>query len=276
REGRIEAWYQPIVRLKDQRIVGLEALCRMVSPNGEIIPASSFSEATSDARVAGILTDRMLSAVAGDMGRWRDLGIDFGYVGVNVTAVDLRGGGLGKALDRIFCDDALLKRLALEVTENVYIGDRDRLVVEAIADIRKRGVYIALDDFGTGFASLTHLLELPIDLIKVDQAFTARLPGDQVSGAIIAGLVSIAEKLGASVISEGVETPEQAARLQELGCKIGQGFLFSRGVPSGEMTRLLMRHAASSPHSVPFPGGAAHMLGEVEAYSATPRRRHRV
>ncbi|MCJ2185559.1 bifunctional diguanylate cyclase/phosphodiesterase [Novosphingobium beihaiensis] len=251
-EERIEAWYQPIVRLKDQRIVGLEALCRMVSPSGEIISAASFADAASDARVASVLTERMLSTVARDMKVWRDLGIDFGYVGVNVTAVDMRGGRLEETLDRFFADDGLRNRLVLEVTENVYIGDRDKHVAEAISALRGRGVRIALDDFGTGFASLTHLLELPVDSIKIDQAFTTRLPGDEVSCTIIAGLVAIAEKLGACVTAEGVETPAQAAKLQELGCKIGQGFLFARSMPRAEVAQLLARHGAENPHSIPF------------------------
>ena len=258
REGRIDAWYQPVVRLKDQRIVGLEALCRMISPAGEIISASAFAEATSDARIASVLTHRMLSAASEDMRNWRELGIDFGYVGVNVTAVDLRGGRLGDVLGELFPDEALLRQLVLEVTETVYIGEHDRAVVEALSALRDRGVSIALDDFGTGFASLTHLLELPVDFIKVDQAFTARLPDDNVSGKIIAGLVAIAETLGASVTAEGVETAGQVEKLLELGCLMGQGFYFSRGVHRSEVARLLMRHAASNPHSIPLHGQPVH------------------
>ncbi|MCJ2179220.1 putative bifunctional diguanylate cyclase/phosphodiesterase [Novosphingobium album (ex Hu et al. 2023)] len=275
KEGRIEAWYQPVVRLADRRIVGFEALSRMVSPDGEIISASAFAEAAGDVRVASVLTHRMLSAVAEDMRAWSALGIDFGYVAVNVTAVDLRGGRLGETLDRLFPDERLMKRLILEVTERVYIGERDRLVCEALAHLRRRGVYIALDDFGTGFASLTHLLELSVDFIKVDQAFTARLPDDDVSGTIIAGLVAIAGKLGASVTAEGVETDAQAEKLLELGCQVGQGFLFSRGVPAGEAARLLMRHGASNPHGVPLPGGRIPAPRE-EAVLPTeaPRRRY--
>ncbi len=276
REGRIEAWYQPIVRLDDQRIVGLEALCRMISPSGEVISAATFADATSDARVASILTQRMLSAVSDDMRTWRELGIDFGYVGVNITAVDLRGGRLGGFLDQLFAEEALLRHLVLEVTESVYIGDRDKLVVDIISGLRRRGVRIALDDFGTGFASLTHLLELPVDFIKIDQSFTARLPEDEVSGTIIAGLVAIAGKLGAKVVAEGVETVAQAVRLQKLGCKIGQGFLFSRGLPRGEVARVLMRHAASSPHSIPFPGLPANIPQEDEIYLAAPPRSRRM
>lgn len=276
KEGRIEAWYQPVVRLADRRIVGFEALCRMVSPTGEIISAASFADAAADARVASVLTHRMLAAVAEDMRSWRDLGIDFGYVAVNVTAVDLRGGRLGETLDRHFSDERLMKRLILEVTESIYIGERDRLAFEALSALRRRGVYIALDDFGTGFASLTHLLELPVDFIKVDQTFTARLPDDEVSATIIAGLVAIADKLGASVTAEGVETEAQAARLRELGCRVGQGFLFSRGVPRSEAARLLMRHAASHADSVPLPGTPITASAQEDDWSKEAPRRRRI
>ncbi|SFG39763.1 diguanylate cyclase/phosphodiesterase [Novosphingobium sp. CF614] len=252
KEGRIDAWYQPIVRLDDQRIVGLEALCRMTSPTGDILSAATFAEATSDARIASVLTHRMFSVVCDDMRSWLNLGIDFGHVSVNVTAVDLRGGRLQAALNEIFVDDSLFDRLVLEVTETVYIGHRDRPVIDAVTALRENGVRIALDDFGTGFASLTHLLDLPVDFIKIDQSFTARLPEDDVSGTIIAGLVAIARKLGAAVTAEGVETAEQAARLRKLGCELGQGFHFSRGVDRGAVAHLLMRHAATNPHGIPL------------------------
>lgn len=252
REGRIDAWYQPIVRLSDQRIVALEALCRMTSPNGDIVPAATFADATSDARVAAVLTQRMLSVVCDDMRTWLAMGIDFGRVGVNVTAVDLRGGRLEEALDGIVGGSELLSRMVLEVTENVYIGDHDRTVIDAVQALKRRGVGIALDDFGTGYASLTHLLDLPVDFIKIDQSFTARLPDDEVSAAIVASLVAIADKIGATITPEGVETAAQAAKLAELGCVCGQGYHFARAADRAETARLLLRHSAHGPHSIPL------------------------
>lgn len=256
-EERIEAWYQPIVRLEDRRILGLEALCRMETLSGEIVTAGAFAEATSDPRIAPILTRRMLSTVYNDMCAWHAMGIEFGYVGVNVTAVDLRGGRLAKALDEIFEDKELIARLVIEVTETVYIGERDKVVVEAVRALKARGVQIALDDFGTGFASLTHLLDMPVDFIKIDQSFTSRLPNDEVSATIISGLVAIADKLGAEVTAEGVETRAQAAMLERLGCAVGQGFLFARAKNRSETARLLMRHSAHDPHG-------ARMLAPVK------------
>lgn len=262
-EGRIDAWYQPIVRMSDQRIVGLEALCRMISPDGTVLPAAVFAEATSDARIASVLTHRMFSLVSKDMRDWLGQGIDFGYVGVNITAVDLRGGRLDAMLDEVFPDESLFPRLVFEVTETVYIGDRDRMVIDAVAALRARGMRIALDDFGTGYASLTHLLDLPVDFIKIDQSFTSRLPDDAVSGTIIAGLVAIADKLGAAVTAEGVETAEQANRLQALGCTFGQGFHFAHGVHRDEAHRLLMQHAASNPQGIPLAAAPRHDRREV-------------
>jgi EAL domain-containing protein (putative c-di-GMP-specific phosphodiesterase class I) len=253
-EGRIDAWYQPIVRFGDRRIVGLEALCRMVSTTGEIVSASGFAEATTDPRISSRLIRRMLSQIADDMRSWRDLGIAFGEVSVNVTAVDLRGGRLLDLLDEIFASRSdLLGRLVLEVNETVAMGDRDRIVFEAIRALRARGLRIALDDFGTGYASLMHLLDLPIDVIKIDKSFTARLTSDDVSATIIASLVAIARKLGASVTVEGVETVDQIAQLVALDCSHGQGFHFSPAVNRSEAARLLVRHAAGNRHSVPLP-----------------------
>ncbi|MDE8652270.1 putative bifunctional diguanylate cyclase/phosphodiesterase [Novosphingobium album (ex Liu et al. 2023)] len=252
--GRLRAWYQPIVSLADGRIVGLEALCRMVTPAGEIIPAQIFAEATRDARIAPLLTRHMLSAVREDMADWLSLGLDFGYVSVNVTAVDLRGGRLQAALRETVADDALLERLVLEISESVYISERDSVVTDAVSTLRSTGLRIALDDFGTGYASLTHLLDLPVDFIKIDQSFIARLPDDGVSATIIAGLLAIARELGATVLAEGIEVGPQAERLRGLGCQFGQGFYFSPAVDRHELARLLMRHSSANPHSIPLAG----------------------
>ena len=272
-EQRVDAWYQPIVNLEDGRIVAMEALCRMVTAGGEVLPAALFAEATADARVAPVLTRRMLSLVRNDMRKWRDAGIDFGHVGVNITAVDLRGGRLAAMIDEIFAEDALLEKLVLEVTENVSIGDRDRLVGDTVRDLRRRGILIALDDFGTGYASLTHLLDLPVDFIKIDQSFTGRLPDDEVSATIIAGLIAIARKLGARVAAEGVETSEQVARLLDLGCDNAQGFLFSPGVDRAAAACLLMRHSARMPHSVPMPWAAKLKRRPARIAGLQPLRR---
>lgn len=115
------------------------------------------------------------------------------------------------------------------------------MAARKIKDMRARGVRVALDDFGTGFASLTHLLTVPVDIIKVDKSFVDRLGAESASSAIVEGLLLIARKLGISVIAEGIETENQAAQLSRFGCTLGQGYLFSKAVDRTAITDLLLR-----------------------------------
>jgi EAL domain-containing protein (putative c-di-GMP-specific phosphodiesterase class I) len=124
-----------------------------------------------------------------------------------------------------------LDRLALEITESVYLGRRELLVQRQMDALRDLGIKLALDDFGTGYASLTHLLFTPVDTLKIDKSFVDHLDNDvRAGGAVINGLMRIAEKLGVEVVAEGVETIDQRERLIELGCRMGQGHLFAEAL----------------------------------------------
>lgn len=246
-EDRIDAFYQPIVKLETGEVVGFEALCRMRTVSGEIIAAANFHEATKDAHVASDLTQRMMLRVAADVRRWLDMGLPFQHVGINLAAADFHAGNLKERLCAVFANSGVpLKHIILEVTESVYLGQRDHVVADEIRSLRALGMRVALDDFGTGFASLTHLLTVPIDIIKIDRSFIERLvPGD--AGAIIvAGVMGIATKLGIRVVAEGIETDSQLEQLLSFGCHLGQGYLFSRAVDRLEATSMLARYGQSA------------------------------
>lgn len=242
REDRIDAYYQPIVRLDTREVVGLEALCRM-RIGDQIIPAATFHEATTDVHVATALTARMMSLVASDVRAWLDMGIPFQHVGINVSSADMHGA-VDRVLEQAFgALDVPLRHVILEVTESVYMGRGDRTVQKAVESLRAKGLRVALDDFGTGFASLTHLMTVPVDIIKIDKSFVDRLrPGDP-SIAIVDGLIRIAGKLDIRVVAEGIETESQARQLQSFGCTLGQGYLFSEAVDRHTTTRLLAEWA---------------------------------
>ena len=110
--------------------------------------------------------------------------------------------------------------------------------------MRARGLRVALDDFGTGYASLTHLLTVPVDIIKIDKTFVDRLSAEpRRAPAIVEGLIGIATKLDIRVVAEGIETEEQARHLRSLGCALGQGYLFSRPMDRHATTALLLSRA---------------------------------
>ena len=247
-EDRIDAFYQPIVRLDRGEIVGFEALCRMTTAEGKVVSAAHFHEATKDAHVAAQMTERMLMRVAADVRRWLTLGIPFQHVGINLSAADFHSGDLTKRLCDVFeATGVPLKHFILEVTESVYLGQRDHVVADEIQALRAKGLRVALDDFGTGFASLTHLLTVPVDIIKIDKSFIDRLAPGEAGTIIVEGLLGIARKLGLAVIAEGIETAAQARQLLAFGATLGQGYYFSEAVDRDVATNLLMRFARDYP-----------------------------
>ena len=236
-DGRVVAHYQPIVRITSGEIVGLEALARMRMPDGKIVSAGDFHEAMSDPRVAYNLTGSMLTQVATDMRRWLDLGINFQHVGFNVAGADFQKGDLESRISDAFASAGVpLRHIILEVNETVFMGG---LVARQVERLRDRGLLVALDDFGTGHASLTHLLDFPVDIIKIDKSFVDRIVNDRPSLVIVEALIDVARKLGMKLVAEGIESADQAALLVELGCVLGQGYRFARPGYASTTTELL-------------------------------------
>ena len=242
-EGRILAYYQPVVRLDTGEVVGVEALARMRMPDGRIASAGEFHAAFADPRIAWQLTGQIMTQVARDVRHWLDCGIDFQHVGINVTSGDFLRGDLEKRIVETFgAQNVPLIHIALEVNEAVFMGGMNQ-VPETVSALRERGVVVSLDDFGTGFASLTHLLSFPVDVIKIDKSFVDRIGTDAASGSIVGCIIEIARKLDMAIIAEGIETHQQAEALTALGCSLGQGFLLARPCTTQDTTELLLAFA---------------------------------
>lgn len=264
--GRIVPHYQPIVRLDTDEIVGVEALARMLTPDGRLLTAGEFQEALLDPRIAHRTTTQMLQAVTSDIAAWRAAGIHFQHVGLNVTTADFQKGDLVARLSRAFeRAEVPLEHLFVEITERVFMGGRKDSVARTIASLRDLGVTVALDDFGTGFASLTHLLEFPVNVIKIDRSFVASIRNGARSGAIVDALTRLAGRLDLNIIAEGIETPEQAESLQALGCRFGQGYLYSPAVPASIVTELLQRFGEKAPRPGPVPIASGNDLPTASA-----------
>jgi EAL domain-containing protein (putative c-di-GMP-specific phosphodiesterase class I) len=144
---------------------------------------------------------------------------------------------LGGLLERTGCDPNLI---GIEITETAVLLDVEAAARE-ISAARKIGIKVALDDFGTGHSSLTLLRSLPIDKVKIDQTFVRELTTDDRVVAIVRSVINLARDLGLEVVAEGVETPEQARLLGELGCDHAQGYLWARAMPLDALTERLRR-----------------------------------
>ncbi|WP_084580910.1 putative bifunctional diguanylate cyclase/phosphodiesterase [Sphingomonas azotifigens] len=246
-EDRLLPFYQPILDLRSGELVGFEALCRMRAGD-RIISAAEFFEATTDGKVAGAITDRMLERVAADLRRWCDFGIAPRHVGMNFSSSDFHGGRLRELIPETLARHGVpLHHLTLEITETVYLGQGDTVVADTLRWFRSQGLMVALDDFGTGYASLTHLLTMPVDYIKIDKSFTDQLLQNSASRAIVEGVLHIAQELDMGVIAEGVETESQAELLRSIGCAYGQGHLFSPAIDAARATEMLHAARATSP-----------------------------
>jgi diguanylate cyclase len=129
-------------------------------------------------------------------------------------------------------------RLTIEVTESTAMADRET-GFRALRELSHAGVRIAIDDFGTGYASLDHLREMPADILKIDRSFVAGMAANSPDSALVAAAIAMGRALEMEVVAEGIETSEQVADLRELGCPLGQGFLFARPLPPEELDGLL-------------------------------------
>jgi EAL domain-containing protein (putative c-di-GMP-specific phosphodiesterase class I) len=156
---------------------------------------------------------------------WREEGHDL-ELAVNLSCAQLLDGRMADRLAETLAATGLPAReLWLEITETTLVQDLERATL-SLHQIRDLGVSISIDDFGTGWASLTYLRQFPVNSLKIDRLFTTGLGRRTRDAAIAHSIISLADELGIHVVAEGIETPEQATMLLEMGCKYGQGFLF--------------------------------------------------
>ncbi len=240
-DHQIIPYYQPKICLRTGALVGFEALLRWDSPDREVRPPSSIQAAFVDPRLAPELTDRMLSRIATDMAAWLDRGQCFGRIAMNGSPEDFRRGDLAnRILEGLGAAGVDPAKFELEITETVFLGKHAEDVGSTLQALRSEGVTIALDDFGTGYASLTHLKQFPVDVLKIDQSFVSRLVSDkQQDAAIVAALIDLAKNLGIQTVAEGVETGLQAFMLRRRGCDIGQGYFFQRPLAADDALRFM-------------------------------------
>lgn len=254
--GRLIPYYQPIVRLDSGEIRGMEALARLRLDDGRVVAAGEFQDALLDPKLAYRISNQMLPAIAADMAQWQRDGLPIPFVGLNVTSADFQKGDLVQRIVRAFERAQLpLEHLVVEITEQVIMGGRRDGVARTMEGLRERGIMVALDDFGTGFASLTHLLDFPVDTIKIDKSFVAGIEGGSRNGAIVEALIGIASRLGIRIVAEGIENEGQARRLTGMGCRLGQGYHYSRPMPADAVPAFV--GAFGKPISAAMPQTAA-------------------
>lgn len=231
--GEITPFYLPIVDLSDGRIIGLEALARWRHPERGLLTPEQFQPAFQDQVFAARITWAVIEQAFTDAAGFRARGRDVGRISINVVGEQLAQDGFAAALlERARRAGLGPDELCVELTEQALLSSRQDAVRESLEALTRQGVIIALDDFGSGFASLTHLRELPIRLLKLDLSIVRGLDDDAVTRAVAGSIVGLAHSLGIEVIAEGVENAHVERILREIRCDAAQGFRYARALPA--------------------------------------------
>ena len=239
--------YQPQIDLATRRVVGVEALLRWQHPVYGRVAPSRFIPLAEETGMIVPIGDWALRTACLQNRAWRASGLPEIKTAINLSARQLKEPGLAARVLAILYETGMPARcLDLEITEGMLIEDLAGNCA-LMSGLRQAGVVVSIDDFGTGYSSLNYLSELPIDILKMDGLFVRRLgaagagkPGAR-SYAIAEAIVSMAHRLGLSVIAEAVETPEQLADLCAMGCDCAQGYYFARPLPPAEVAAMLAR-----------------------------------
>lgn len=169
-----------------------------------------------------------------------DLGRSDVYVAVNVSPRQLAAEDfVAKICEGITDAGVNPGQIEIEITENVLIDSLENST-QKLTELSSQGIRLSLDDFGTGFSSLTYLRNLPVKTLKIDKSFIDRILEDRVQEGFIRSIIDMAHVLSLHVVAEGVETDAQLAKLEQIGCDVVQGYVFSRPVPREEAIRLLI------------------------------------
>jgi diguanylate cyclase len=236
--GQFVLHYQPKVNALTGATVSVEALVRWQHPRRGLLFPDAFLALIEQSGLTGQLTETVLDMATRQAGAWRAEGVEL-PIAVNLSASDLLDDTLPERVHTLLVDrDLPPHAIEVEITESQLMVDPDR-AQRTLAHLREFGITIAVDDYGTGYSSLAYLRDLPIDQIKIDRSFVARIAADIRNAAIVRSTIELAHALDLEVVAEGVEDAEVLTALVGMGCEWAQGFHFSRPLPPGALTAWL-------------------------------------
>lgn len=243
--GELVVYYQPEVTLDTGRVVGMEALLRWEHPELGLISPGEFMTVIERSGLIVPIGLWVLREACRQAEHWQRRDREHPlYITVNLSAKQFEQPDLADEISAILCETGLRpESLVLEITENLILNET-RQPLETLHRIRELGVNLALDDFSIGYSSLSYLDWVPVDFLKVDQSFIAKLGQNGRNMTVLASaIVEVAHKLGITMIAEGIETPDELEELRKIGCDTGQGYYFSRPMPAAAASELLQRRA---------------------------------
>lgn len=233
--GQICVYYQPQQCTSSGEVAGLEALARWIRPDGSTVPPSDFVPLSEEMGISDVLFESIMRSVCSDVASWREK-LDWDIpVSVNLSAHQLRNRDLVRLIKGILSSENVDKKLInLELTESVLLEDLT-IAQPLLEDLSAFGVGIHIDDFGTGYSSLSYLAKLPVQTLKIDQAFIAQLSESEANSRVVEAIVALGKAMKLEVVAEGVETEQQYAIVRRLRCDLVQGYFIARPMPADQL-----------------------------------------
>jgi diguanylate cyclase (GGDEF)-like protein/PAS domain S-box-containing protein len=233
--------YQPEIDLENGRVAGAEALIRWHHPELGMLPPIKFIPLAEETGIIVPLGQWVLQKACAQLVEWQredpDRYRDF-TMNVNLSIRQLERPSIVADVRQALEDSGLNPRhLILELTESMLAGGEDLL--ERLHELRGLGVGIAVDDFGTGYSSLAYLRRFPLDVLKIDRSFVAGIAARHVDATLASTIIELGRMLGLTTVAEGIEEEDQLELLRQLGCSMGQGFLFAKPLPASELAQLV-------------------------------------
>ena len=241
--GGLHLNYQPQVDLASGRLHGAEVLARWRHPTRGDVPPSRFIPLAEECGLIDELSQWVLETACAQVAQWRRLGLPLPTFSINLSPLSLHDASLPRLIARTLQAHGLQTRdLIVEITEGVML-DQHSAAMQTIAELDAMGVKLSMDDFGTGYSSLSYLHRLPISELKVDRSFVADLGYRESARPLCEAFMRIGASLGISVVAEGVETEAQRRLLAEQGCRVAQGYFFSRPMSGADFPAWVGQHA---------------------------------
>lgn len=246
---QLQPHYQPLVDIQTGQILGFEALIRWFSPTRGHVSPGEFTSIAEETSLIIPIGQHTIQQSCCDLVHFQRSCPDRPlFMSINVAPRQLEEDSFLADLQDIIDQYRLQpSQIKLEVTERVFM--EDPIALETLQNCRQAGFHIALDDFGTGFSSLNYLTRFEVDGFKIDRAFVQEILTNQRTQILVKSMLAMAHGLGMQTVVEGIETQEQLKALQESGCDIGQGYLFGKPLPFGEVQQQLARELVHNPIS---------------------------
>ncbi|WP_235923403.1 EAL domain-containing protein [Brucella tritici] len=258
KSNNIEVYYEPIFSVNTRAVVGLEAVFRTAG-RGRLITDDGFREAMKDARIAADVIKRLANIIATDMLFWQERNLSVDFVSLNVSAAEFYASDISRPLTSIFNEAGIAtNQVMMEISEEITIGERNRVVRQKIATLRTAGFRVALDQFGMDHGSINNLMGLSVDVLKIKHDFIDRVLPDDPSEMLANSIATISRALKFGIIVTEVGTEAQLSRLSMMGCRLAQGHVLAPAAGRDAIAKLLRESAhqypeIDRPNSSPYP-----------------------